>query len=300
MSSPTPAANTGASPSTPSVALIGVGAMGAALGEVLVKHGVPVRTDLSERSPASQSRARAAGLVPVDTAGLLDADIILSVIPPSLALDTAARMAALWQARRGDAGTAPLYVDCNAISPETALQVGALIQDAGLGYVDASIIGAPPRAGRPAPRLYASGPLAGRFSVLSRHGLDIRAMQAPLGTASTLKMCYAGITKGLAALAASSIMAADREGIADELAAELAASQPSLYQGFLSAIPSMLPKAYRWVGEMEEIAAFLGEDRPESGMYQHMARFYAAIAAAQAGYEPTTFDHFLQSGGDKG
>lgn len=293
-------AKTGAGPQAPSVALIGVGAMGAALGEVLVRHGVPVRTDLSGRSPASQARARAAGLLVVDAAGLLEADLILSVIPPALALDTAAQVAALWQARQAASGTAPLYVDCNAISPETALQMGERIQGAGLGYVDASIIGAPPRADRPAPRLYASGPLAGEFAALSRHGLDIRAMQAPLGTASTLKMCYAGITKGLAALAASSIMAVERAGIATELADELAGSQPSLHHGFLSSIPGMLPKAYRWVGEMEEIAAFLGEDRPESDIYRHMARFYAAIAAAQAGYEPAAFDRFLQSGAGGG
>lgn len=281
---------------TPSVALIGVGAMGAALGGELVRHGITVTTDVSQRSPTSQARAQAAGLTAASASALLDADYILSILPPSLALDTARQTAAAWQAdARRPKACAPIYVDCNALSPDTTLQVGRIVQDAGMGYVDASIIGLPPRPGRPAPRLYACGPWAEPFAALSAYGLGIRVLPAALGAASALKMCYASITKGLIAVASSAIMAAERAGIADPLASELAGSQAALLRSLKFSIPDMLPKAYRWVGEMEEIAAFLGQDRPESDIYRHISALYAAIANAQPGYEATVFEAFLNA-----
>jgi Domain of unknown function (DUF1932) len=77
--------------------------------------------------------------------------------------------------------------------------------------------------------------------------LTTRTIASQIGAASALKMSYAGITKGLAAIAAATVLAATRAGAAPALREELEASQPQLLQRFTKTLPDMYPKAYRWV-----------------------------------------------------
>jgi hypothetical protein len=105
-------------------------------------------------------------------------------------------------------------------------------------------------------------------------GLKIGVLAAPGCAASVLKMSYAGITKGLIAVGSSMIMAAERAGVADALRSELGASQANLLSGFSRSIPDMFGKAYRWVDEMKEIAAFTGGDRAENDIYTAIAELY--------------------------
>ena len=101
----------------------------------------------------------------------------------------------------------------------------------------------------------------------------------PIGAASAMKMSYAGITKGFTALGAAMMLAATRAGTAEALKAELSGSQPALYGWLTRQMPRMYSKAYRWVAEMEEIAAFVGEDPAAAKFYQGAAELYARIAA---------------------
>ena len=101
----------------------------------------------------------------------------------------------------------------------------------------------------------------------------------PIGAASAMKMSYAGITKGFTALGAAMMLAATRAGTAEALKAELSSSQPALYGWLTRAMPRMYSKAYRWVAEMEEIAAFVGEDPAAAKFYQGAAQLYERIAA---------------------
>jgi hypothetical protein len=82
---------------------------------------------------------------------------------------------------------------------------------------------------------------------------------------------YAGLTKGFTALAAAMISGAARAGLADALRAELARSQPALLSMIGTRMPAMFPKADRWVAEMEEIAAFLGDSENGATIYEDMA-----------------------------
>jgi hypothetical protein len=109
-------------------------------------------------------------------------------------------------------------------------------------------------------------------------------------------MSYAGITKGFTALGAAMMLAASREGAGDALRAELADSQPALFGWLERNVPRMYPKAYRWVAELEEIAGFVGEDRPEHEMLAAAARLYARIAADVDGENEETgaLDAFLR------
>ncbi len=261
------------------IAVVAQGAMGAAIGATLVEHGARVLTSLAGRGPASAKRAAAAGMIDATDAELAGADMILSIVPPGDAMAFAARMAPHLKA----AAKRPLFVDCNAVSPATVKKIAAVIEATGAGFVDAGIIGGPPRKGAAGPPIYASGPRAADFAALALLGLDARAMEGPVGAASALKMSYAGVTKGTVAIGAAMALAATRGGAARGVRDELGASQKALTPWFERQIPGMYDKAYRWVAEMREIAEFVGDDPAAAAMYEAIARFYEQMAADNAG-----------------
>ncbi|HVC51467.1 MAG TPA: DUF1932 domain-containing protein [Stellaceae bacterium] len=261
------------------VAVVAQGTMGAGVGRRLHENGAEVRTLLSGRSAASAARAREAGMIAVaDEQALVEgADFFLSILPPGEAVALATRMAPALLAL----ALKPVYVDCNAVSPQTAQQIAAAIAPTGAEFVDGGIIGSPPRSGYGGPAIYAAGPAVGHTRVLRDYGLDWRVIDGPVGAASGLKMSYAGITKGTTAIAAAMLLGAARFGCGEALIAELAASQPEMLKRMRGSIPGMYDKAYRWVGEMEEISDFLGASPPSRDMYAAIARLYADLAAAE-------------------
>ena len=128
----------------PTVAVVAQGAMGAGVGGRLVERGLRVVTSLAGRSEASAKRAgRGRHGRRSPTRRWRRADLFLSILPPSEALALAERMAALI----GPSNHKPLYVDCNAVSPPTKVEIGNVITKAGSPFVDGGIIGAPPQAG---------------------------------------------------------------------------------------------------------------------------------------------------------
>jgi L-threonate 2-dehydrogenase len=275
----------------PIVAIVAPGSMGAAVGARLAANGLEVVTALEGRSAASRERARAAGITVVPERRLAEADLVLSIVPPGAALAFAER-AVPWLA---SAPRKPLFVDCNAVSPATVERIAERVAATGAPFVDAGIIGAPPREGRSGPHFYASGPHAARFAALSSHGLTIRVLDAPIGAASALKMSYAGITKGLTAVGAVMLLASVRAGVDAALRAELAESQPQLLSGFVRGVPSMFPKAYRWVAEMREIAAFAAADPAAATIFEGASSLYDRLArdAAGEGVERAALARFL-------
>jgi hypothetical protein len=246
------------------VAVVSPGEMGTGVARLLRDSGLRVVTALEGRSEPTRARAAAAGL---EDAGSLagavgQADVLLSILPPGRALELA-------RAVGRDAG--PLYVDCNAVSPATALEIGRAV---GERYVDAGIIGGPA-----APRVYASGPLASEIADLP---LDVRVLDGEIGQASALKMCYAALTKGLSALLAESMVTAGEHGVAGALRDELADSQPQFLAGAMR-LPGVVPKAYRWVAEMEEIAATFERVGLTPRMLLGAADVYRMVESARAG-----------------
>src|SRR5688500_6197454 len=140
---------------------MGPGDMGQAIGAVLATRGLGVIAALDERSERTRRLAADAGIEDVGSVERLvgRADIILSVLVPSEAVAAAERVAGALRAT----GAAPLYADCNAIAPRTTADVGSIVEAAGARFVDASIIGPPPR--KPgATRFYASGPHAAELA----------------------------------------------------------------------------------------------------------------------------------------
>jgi L-threonate 2-dehydrogenase len=269
------------------MAVIGViaqGTMGSGVGRRLHESGAEVRTLLAGRSPASAERARAAGMVAAaDERELLTgADFFLSILPPGEAEPLARLLAPTF----AELDRKPVYLDCNAVSPETAVRIGEIITPTGAHFVDAGIIGGPPRAGYKGPAIYASGEHVREALPLRDWGIDLRAIDGPIGAASAVKMSYAGITKGTTAIAAAMLLGAARFGCADALIAELSDSQPQMLARMRNGIPGMYDKAYRWVAEMEEISDFLDKNPASHDMYAAIARLYDYLAAAHAEKDP--------------
>jgi putative dehydrogenase len=263
----------------PVVAVIAPGMMGAAVGKRLVDHGLKVLTSLKGRSTETAERAKAAGMTSAGDEEIAATDFILSILPPGDAVTLAQRLAPALTV----SNSKPVFVDCNAVSPPTVERIAAVIAPTGSPFVDAGIIGAPPKPNDAGPRFYASGPAAPRFAKLKEFGLDVRLLDGPMSAASAMKMSYAGITKGTQALGAAMLLAANRGGTADALFAELSSSQPQMLAWLKRSLELMPPKAYRWIAEMHEIADFVGEDPAAHELYLGAAHFYEQIADDFAG-----------------
>jgi hypothetical protein len=163
------------------------------------------------------------------------------------------------------------------------IEIADVIGSTGAPFAAAGIVGPPPKPGSNNTKFYTSGPAATLFARFNDYGLIVRVLDGPLAAASALKMSYAGITKGFTALGAAMMLAASRAGAAEALKTELAESQQALLGWLTRQVPNMYPKAYRWVAELDEIAAFVGEDKDEHAMLAAAARLYERIAADYVG-----------------
>ena len=261
---------------TVTVAVIAMGEMGAGVARRLVERGAKVRTNLDGRSPASADRAAQAGVEVVqdDQALVSGADFVLSIVPPARAGELAQRL--LPAIRKAD--PRPVYADCNAVAPQTVLQIARAFLDEGLPFADAGILGGPPAPSGYNPRIYASGEAATDLVRLNDYGLDIRPFSKAIGDASAVKMAFAGCTKGSTAVAIAMMLGAARAGVAETLWKEIEADRPGLLGGAARQLPMVYKKAYRWDGEMEEIAKFLAPETGGSQIFQGAADLYRAIA----------------------
>jgi 3-hydroxyisobutyrate dehydrogenase-like beta-hydroxyacid dehydrogenase len=253
----------------PSQSVIGVlhpGEMGAAVGSCLTGVAAEVLWASEGRGPETAARARAAGLTDAGTAAEIAerADVILSICPPHAALDVA------WAVQ----GFAGLFVDANAISPATAREVALMVEEGGATYVDGGIIGQPPAAPGQT-RLYLSGAEAGAVRELfGGTFVDARVVTGGTWSASTVKMAYAAWTKGTAALLLTVRALARSGGVEEALLAEWELSQPALAAWSGRAARSASAKGWRWVAEMEEIAASMAASGLPDGFHQAAAEIF--------------------------
>ncbi len=248
------------------------GEMGVTVGASARAGGSRVLWASEGRSAQTRERAAAAGLEDAKTLASLCAasGVILSVCPPHSALDLARAVAAQ--------GFSGVYVDGNAVSPGTAGDIGRIIERGGATFVDGGIIGPPARA-RGTTRLYLSGEQAGRIARLFAQGpLEAIALDGGPGAASALKMAYAAYTKGTAALLVSIRALAIRAGVDQALLDEWARSQPELGARSERAAGETARKAWRFTGEMAEIAATFDDAGLPDGFFRAAGEIYESLA----------------------
>ncbi len=258
---------------TPTIAILHPGAMGAVMGACLRTQGHRVVWSAEGRSAATAARAQSAGMEALGSVRNVveAADIIIAVCPPHGALDLARQVAALkFQG---------IYVDANALSPDTAREVAQLAtQHGGVQFVDGGIIGLPPsKAG--STRLYLAGEKAADVAALfTGSNLQAIAIDGPIGSASALKVCYAAWSKGATALLAGIRALARHEGVEQTLLSEWQLSSPATVSRSED-VARKAEKAWRWVAEMEEIASSFAAAGLPTGFHLAAADIFQRLEA---------------------
>ena len=262
------------------IALLHPGNMGSTIGACAATSGARVLWASAQRSAASRKRAEQAGLVDAGdlAAAVSQSDIVLSVCPPEFATEIAATVAA--QRFQG------IYVDANAVSRETAEEIAKIVTKSGASFVDGGIIGSPVKQAGTT-RMYLSGEKAAEVAQLfSASMLDARSIGAVPGEASALKVVYAAWTKGTDALILAIRALAAHEGVDHALLEEWKISQPALENKCQRAAAVAVPKMWRYVGEMREIAeAFQAAGLP-GGFHQAAAEVSERLACFKDQTEP--------------
>jgi 3-hydroxyisobutyrate dehydrogenase-like beta-hydroxyacid dehydrogenase len=252
------------------VTTIGVlhpGEMGCAIAAHLVGAGHRVLWVSAGRGERTAERAAAAGLHDAGSLAELagQCEVILSICPPSAAVEVAESLPAY----------AGVYVDANAIAPETSRTIAGVVTGRGARFADGGIIGRPPvEAGDV--RLYLSGPGAEPVARLFA-GTVVGApvLAGGIGAASALKLAYAGWTKGTQAMLLAVRRLAVAEGVDADLVAEWRLSIPQLEAQHAAAERAADTKGWRWVGEMEEIAAAMAGAGLPDGFHRAAAQVFS-------------------------
>ena len=269
------------------VGILSTGDMGHSVGRVLREGGFDVVTCLTGRSERTRQLAGEAEIrdIPEMDDLVREVDLILAILVPDQTIPLARQVAASIKRT----GTQPAYADCNAIAPNTSKQIDEIISSAGGRYIDAGIIGGPPSQDEQT-RFYASGPHEDILTQLNGYGILVRPMGGEVGRASGIKMCYASVTKGTAALHTAVLTTAESLGLSRELIKELEESQGQRLQA-MESIKTLSAKAFRWVGEMEEIAATYESAGVTPHFHQGAAEIFRMIADSPIGDErPETID----------
>jgi 3-hydroxyisobutyrate dehydrogenase-like beta-hydroxyacid dehydrogenase len=271
------------------IGLLHPGEMGSMVGAAARANGLRVLWASDGRGGQTVTRAAAAGLEDVKTLAPLVAasQVILSICPPHAAVDLARLVMA-----RSFSG---IYVDANAVAPATGREIGKIVTGGGATFVDGGIIGPPPR-NRGTTRLYLSGAEAARLARLFEQGaLEAIAIEGGPGAASALKMAYAAYTKGTSALLMGVRALAAQAGVDKPLQEEWARSQPGLGNKSESAARDNARKAWRFTGEMAEIAATFEDAGLPGGFFVAAGEIYDRLAAHKDAAEPPSLEEVLKA-----
>ena len=257
---------------TMTIGLLHPGEMGSSVGAAAQASGARVIWVSDERSDATHVRAESDGFEDVAWLNAIvnQSRIIVCVCPPEFATEVAAEVHAL-----GFRGT---YVDANAIAPATSRRGAEIVGQNGGSYVDGGIIGPPARQSGTT-RLYLSGEQAGFVAqFLDKGDLEVICIEGDAGAASAVKMAYAAWTKGTSALLADIHALALAEGVHEPLMAEWQRSQPELLARSDRGLSSAAAKAWRFAGEMDEIASTFEADGLPDGFHRAAADVYRRLA----------------------
>jgi 3-hydroxyisobutyrate dehydrogenase-like beta-hydroxyacid dehydrogenase len=261
------------------------GEMGAGITAELTAKGLEVCFASAGRSEATRARAARAGLRDLQSVEAIfaECELVFSICPPDSALEVAA-LAGSYRGR---------YVDANAISPRTARAVAAVVEAGGARYIDGGIIGNPPSATSRC-RFVLSGDGAEDVAELfSGTQVDARVVSKDPSAASAVKVGYAAWTKGSTALLLAVRAYARAAGVEEALIEEWSASQPDLLERSVRAAPGVGAKAWRWAGEMEEIAVSLGDEGLPAGFHTAAAEVYRALSPAGSASALRSLDELL-------
>ena len=271
------------------IGILHPGSMGVSVARSILNGGHDVYWASEGRGPATTERAREHGLTDVGSLANLcqESEVIFSICPPESASDVASAVRT--------AGFAGTFVDCNAISPQRMQTIADELSAAGIAVVDGGIIGHP--AWQPGTTwLYLSGTSAEKVAACGTAGpLHCEVIGAEIGQASALKMCYAALSKGTTALLCAILATADELGVREELCRHWDRDSAGMGEKREMAVRGVTAKAWRFVGEMHEIAATFEAAGQPAGFHRTAAELYELLAHLKDGPHPTGLSETLDA-----
>ena len=265
-----------------SIGITSPGDMGQGVAMCIKALGFNVCMASDGRSERTRALGEKAGLTDCRSLEKLvqTCDMVLSVLDPGAAVTNAKAVAAACKATNRKI----VFVECNAIAPNTMHEITGIMQAVGCTVVDAGIVGPPPR-NNAKQRFFVSGPHASLMNRINGPQINVRVAGEKIGDASAVKMCYAALTKGSIALGTELLIAARKLGVDQVVEAEFKSSQAQLHESVLNRAAGMPFKAYRWVPEMNEIAKTFEGAGLTPRIFQGAADMYAQIAGTPQGKE---------------
>ena len=263
------------------IGILSIGEMGFHWAKLLKSHGVEVLTFDQDRGEVSRKRGENAGVRSLDSMVELvqSSELIVSIVVPSAASRVATSVA---EAVKKSGRKNLIFLDANAISPMTADEIAAVLNPAGIDFVDGCIIGSAAKMGK-GTIVYVSGQQASRLQSLESFNIPIKVLGPNTNQASAFKVVYAGLTKGLQGLFCELFMGARRFGLLKELTAQYEDSFPGLIDKVSSSIVGLRIHARRRAEEMDELKRTFNHHGMESFMAPAVQKVLESIAALESG-----------------
>ena len=234
------------------IGILGIGEMGTAVAKLLHDNGIRVVTTLDGRSAKTKTNAAIAGVEDLGSLGevVKVSDLVLSMLSSKVAQ----QVAHLVGKTAKDLGVHSMYGEFNAIAPTT---IQAIEKDIGgsMDVVDGGIVGGPTNLS--AATFYLSGPRANEVAAISDFGFNTRVLGDVVGQASGMKLCYAGMTKGLSTMALDLLLAAATLGVDGPVLEQYQRSMPGVLQFVDRFVPGNPKRAVRRSEEMPEVAIMM-------------------------------------------
>ena len=250
------------------IGILHPGEMGVSVAVSAINNGHQTYWVADGRSDKTRARAEKHALTEISLLPEFcqTCEIIMSICPPHAAEEVARSV--VESEFRG------LYLDANAISPQRAIKIGQMLEANGIQFVDGGIIGGP--AWTPKETwLYLSGERSEEIaSCFSNGSLEAKVIGSEIGKASAVKMCYAAYTKGTTALLAAILAAAKSLDVRKELYQQWNLDDKGFSEQVDRRVARVTAKAWRFEGEMMEIASTFREAGLPEGFHQAAAEIY--------------------------
>ena len=271
------------------IGILHPGEMGISVAASAINSGYQVCWTSQGRSDKTRLRAEKYNLIEIETLSRLcqTSEIIFSICPPHAAEGVAASVT--------EAGFKGLYLDANAISPQRSIRIGQMMEENGIHFIDGGIIGGPAWAPNET-WLYLSGKDADKLANCFTKGpLETKIIGGEIGKASALKMCYAAYSKGTTALLSAILATAESFGIRDELYQQWDMDDSSFSEKVNQRVTGVTAKAWRFEGEMHEIASTFQEAGLPRGFHEAAAEIYHRMAGFKGAEHPPVLNEVLQA-----
>ena len=265
------------------------GEMGISVAAAALHGGHQVYWMSQDRSKKTRVRAAKHGLK--ETHSLVEfcqaCEIVLSICPPHAAEEVAKSVI--------EGGFKGLYLDANAISPQRAIIIARGVEAGGIQFVDGGIIGGPAWTPKQT-RLYLSGQHAYEIAACFTDGpLETKIIGDEIGKASALKMCYAAYSKGTTALLAAILATAESFGVRHELYQQWDMDDEGFSEQVNQRTTRVTAKAWRFEGEMNEIAETFQEAGLPADFHKAAAEIYRRLASFKDTGEVPALDDVLRA-----